>query len=141
LKAPARGSGYRVADQVPGKKHVPPFGTMERYRAIEWFTFIGTEVHTSFSPLFNPAVPEEAKAVFRKKVLDRLTWVDSQLAGRDYLMGASFSVPDAYLFATARWSPFVGVDITGLANLNAFLARMAARPAVHEAMKAEGLLK
>jgi glutathione S-transferase len=33
------------------------------------------------------------------------------------------------------------VDITGLVNLNAFLARVGARPAVQEAMKAEGLLK
>jgi glutathione S-transferase len=74
-------------------------------------------------------------------VLDRLTWVDSQLAGKQYLMGDTFTVPDAYLFTTARWSPFVGVDITGLVNLNAFLARVGARPAVQEAMKAEGLLK
>jgi glutathione S-transferase len=130
-----------VADQVSAKKLVPAYGTMERYRVMEWLTFIGTEIHKSFSPLFNPALNEEGKAVFRKKVLDRLTWVDSQLAGKQYLMGDTFTVPDAYLFTTARWSPFVGVDITGLVNLNAFLARVGARPAVQEAMKAEGLLK
>jgi glutathione S-transferase len=130
-----------VADQVPEKKLAPAYGTMERYRVMEWLTFIGTEVHKSFSPLFNPAMNEEGKAVYRKKVLERLTWVDSQLAGKNYLMGDTFTVADAYLFTVSRWSPFVGVDITGLANLNAFIARVGARPAVQEAMKAEGLLK
>ncbi len=130
-----------VADKVPEKKLVPAWGTMERYRAMEWLTFIGTEIHKSFSPLFNPAMPEEAKALSRQKVLDRLKWVDGQLAGKDYLMGATFTVADAYLFTVSRWSPFVGVDITGLANLNAFIARVNARPAVQEALKAEGLLK
>jgi len=130
-----------IADKVPEKKLVPAWGTMERYRAMEWLTFIGTEIHKSFSPLFNPAMPEEAKALSRQKVLDRLKWVDGQLAGKDYLMGATFTVADAYLFTVSRWSPFVGVDITGLANLNAFIARVNARPAVQEALKAEGLLK
>ena len=130
-----------IADRVPEKKLAPPFGTMERYRAMEWLTFIGTEVHKSFSPLFNPGIPEQAKAVFKQKIVDRLKWVDSQLAGKSYLMGEQFTVADAYLFTVSRWSPFVGVDITGLANLNAFLARVGARPAVQEAMKVEGLLK
>ncbi len=130
-----------IADKVPEKKLVPAWGTMERYRVMEWLTFIGTEIHKSFSPLFNPAMPEEAKALSRQKVLDRLKWVDSQLAGKDYLMGTGFTVADAYLFTVSRWCGFVGVDITGLAHLNAFMARVNARPAVQEALKAEGLLK
>jgi len=130
-----------VADQVPEKKLVPAFGTMERYRVMEWLTFIGTEIHKSFSPLFNPAMPEEGKAIYRQKVLDRLKYVDGLLAGKSYLMGDTFTVADAYLFTVSRWSPFVGVDITGLANVNAFIARVNARPAVQEAIKAEGLLK
>ena len=128
-----------IADQVPAKKLAPAAGTMERYRVMEWLTFIGTEIHKQFSPLFNPAIPEEAKAVFRAKVLDRLKWVDSQLEGRAYLTGDAFTVPDAYLFTVTRWSPFVGVDITGLKNVNAFMERMKARPAVQAAMQAEGL--
>ncbi|MCC6247210.1 MAG: glutathione transferase GstA [Rubrivivax sp.] len=130
-----------IADKVPEKKLVPAWGTMERYRALEWLTFIGTEVHKSFSPLFNPAMPEEGKAVYRQKVLDRLKWVDGQLANKPYLMGDSFSIPDAYLFTVSRWCSVVGIDISSLANLNAFMARMTARPAVQEALKAEGLLK
>ena len=130
-----------IADQVPDKKLAPPAGTMARYRLQEWLNFITSELHKGFSPLFNPAVPEDARPVFRKKLVERFTWVDSQLAGKSYLMGDEFSVADAYLFTVASWAPHVGVDITGLANLSAFSARMFARPAVQAAMKAEGLLK
>ncbi|ODU99421.1 MAG: glutathione transferase GstA [Rubrivivax sp. SCN 70-15] len=130
-----------VADRVPEKKLVPAWGTMERYRAIEWLNFISTELHKGFSPLFNPAMPEEAKTIARARLNDRLKWVDGQLEGRDYLLGSSFTVPDAYLFVVAGWGRHVGVDISGLKHLSAFMARMAARPAVQAAMKAEGLLK
>ena len=130
-----------IADQAPAKKLIPAWGTMERYRAIEWLNFISTELHKGFSPLFNPAMPEEAKAISRAKLADRLKWVDSQLEGRDYLMGSAFTVPDAYLFTVAGWGKYVGVDISGLPHLGAFMARMAARPGVQAALKAEGLLK
>ncbi len=130
-----------IADQVPAKQLVPAAGTMARYRAIEWLNFIGTELHKGFSPLFNPAMPDEAKALAKAKVSDRLKWVDSQLEGRQYLMGDQFSVPDAYLFTVTNWTKFVGLDISSLKNLGAFMARMAARPAVQEALKAEGLTK
>ncbi len=130
-----------IADQVPTKNLAPANGTLPRYRLQEWLTFIGTELHKSFSPLFNPAMPEEAKALARAKLDERLKWVDSQLEGRDYLMGAGFSVADAYLFTVAGWGKYVGVDISGLKHLGAFMARMAARPAVQAALKAEGLLK
>jgi glutathione S-transferase len=130
-----------VADQVPEKKLVAAWGTMERYRQIEWLNFISTELHKGIGALFNPALPEEAKAMARSNGLSRLQWVDGQLEGRQYLMGANFSVPDAYLFTVANWTKFVNMDISSLKNLGAFMARMAARPAVQEALKAEGLLK
>ena len=130
-----------VADQVPDKGLAPAAGTMARYRLQEWLNFITSELHKTFSPLFNPAMPEEAKAVFRKKLVDRFTWVDGQLAGKNYLMGENFSVADAYLFTVTNWAGVVGVDIAALGNLGAFMARMRERPAVQAALKAEGLLK
>jgi glutathione S-transferase len=130
-----------IADQVPEKKLIPAWGTMERYRAIEWLNFISTELHKSFSPLFNPAMPEEGKAIYRARLADRFKWVDAQLEGRDYLMGSAFTVPDAYLFVVAGWGKHVGVDLSAFKHLGAFMARMAARPAVQAALKAEGLLK
>ncbi len=130
-----------LADQAPASGLAPANGTMERYRLQEWLNFITSELHKGFSPLFNPAIPEEAKAQFRTKLLDRLQWVDSQLEGRSYLMGDSFTVADAYLFTVTGWGRLVGVDVSPFARLVAYRERVAARPAVQEAMKHEGLLK
>ena len=130
-----------IADQVPDKKLAPANGTMARYRVQEWLNFITSELHKGIGGLFNPAMPEEAKALMRTKAADRLKWVDSQLEGRSYLMGDSFSVADAYLFTVTRWTQHVGIDISALKQLGAFQARMAERPAVQAALKAEGLLK
>lgn len=130
-----------IADQVPQKNLAPANGTMARYRLQEWLTFIGMELHRGFGPLFNPATPDEFKTTTKTKLSQRLAWVDGQLADRTYLMGDDFSVADGYLFTVTNWAPRVGVDITGLANLSAYRERVAARPAVQAAMKAEGLLK
>jgi glutathione S-transferase len=130
-----------IADKAPEKELAPPYGTMERYRVQEWLNFITSELHKGFGVLFNPAMPEEAKGVMRARLGDRLKWVDAQLEGKQYLMGDSFTLPDAYLFTVTNWGQYVGVDIAGLKNLTAFQARMAARPAVQAAMKAEGLQK
>jgi glutathione S-transferase len=130
-----------IADQVPAKKLAPANGTMARYRLQEWLNFITSELHKGCSPLFNPAMPEEAKALGRTRLGARFKWVNEQLEGKQYLMGETFSVADAYLFTVAGWGKHVGVDITGLPHLSAYMARVAARPAVQEAMKAEGLVK
>ena len=130
-----------VADQVPAKNLAPANGTMARYRLQEWLNFITSELHKGIGGLFNPAMPEEAKALMRTKALARLGWVNEQLEGKSYLMGDTFSVADAYLFTVVGWTKLVGVDVSSLSHLGAFVARMAARPAVQAAMKAEGLVK
>ncbi|CAN7152961.1 glutathione transferase GstA [Acidovorax sp. LjRoot74] len=130
-----------IADQVPDKQLAPANGTLARYRLQEWLTFIGTELHKGFSPLFNPATPEEYKPMVRERLLQRLQWVDSQLAGKQYLMGDQFTVADGYLFTVTNWTQPTKLDISGLANLAAHRERVGARPAVQAAMKAEGLLK
>ena len=130
-----------IADQVPASQLAPAAGTMERYRLMEWLNFITSELHKGFSPLFNPAMPEEAKVMARAKLTERLGWVETQLEGKDYLMGATFTVADAYLFTVAGWGKHVGVDIAPMKNLSAYMGRVAARPAVQAALKAEGLIK
>ncbi len=130
-----------IADLVPGSPLAPPAGTMARYRLMEWLNFITSELHKGFSPLFNPATPEDYKPLVRTRLGERFAWVNSQLEGRAYLMGDAFTVADAYLFTVASWGPYVGVDPSGLAQLTAYMGRVAARPAVQAALKAEGLLK
>ncbi|MBE2245547.1 MAG: glutathione transferase GstA [Burkholderiaceae bacterium] len=130
-----------LADLAPAAKLAPANGTMARYRLQEWLNFLTSEVHKGFSPLFNPATPEDYKPVAKARLADRLAWVDAQLEGKAYLMGEPFTVADPYLFTLTNWARPVGLDISHLANLGAYMARVASRPAVQQAMKAEGLLK
>jgi len=130
-----------IADQAPAKQLAPANGTMARYRLQEWLTFIGTEIHKAFSPLFNPAITDEARAAAKTRITGRLSYVDQQLAGKPYLLGDQFSVADGYLFTVVNWARPIGIDLSALPHLTAFMARVAARPAVQEAMKAEGLIK
>jgi glutathione S-transferase len=128
-----------IADLVPTRNLAPANGTLPRYRVQEWLAFIGTEIHKSFGPLFVAAMPDEGKQIFRDKIAKRFQWVNSELAGKDYLMGEHFSVPDAYLFAVTRWSKPTNIDLAPYPHLAAHHARMAERPAVQEALKVEGL--
>jgi len=130
-----------IADQVPEKNLAPANGSYERYKLQEWLNFIGTELHKGYGPLFNPATPADYKLQVIEKLQQRLQFVDKELAGKTYLLNDSFSVADAYLFTVTNWSKFVGVDLSALENILAYRERVAARPAVIAAMKAEGLLK
>ena len=130
-----------IADKVPAKNLAPANGTMARYRLQEWLNFVTSELHKGIGGLFNPAMPEEGKAVIRARATSKLQWVDQQLEGKQYLMGDAFTIADAYLFTITNWTGHTGIDISGMKNLNAFQARMAARPAVQAALKTEGLLK
>ena len=129
-----------IADQAPSAKLAPPHGTLARYQLQSWLNFIGTEVHKGFSPLFNPAMPAEAKKISAERLHDRLKWVDGELAGKHWLMGADFTVADAYLFVVTNRAKPMQIDLTPYANLLAWRERVAARPAVQRAMKAEGLI-
>jgi glutathione S-transferase len=129
-----------IADQKPDAKLLPAFGTKERYRVLEWLGFIATELHKGFGPLWNPAATDAAKAAVHQHLARRFTYVEAQL-GDQYLTGSQFTIADAYLFTIASWSSYHKVDLAPYAKLRAFIGRVAARPAVQAAMKAEGLIK
>jgi glutathione S-transferase len=129
-----------LADQKPASGLVPAAGSIERYRVQEWLNFITSELHKSFGPIFRPTTPDAYKTISRENLGKRFDWLDKQLAGKQYLMGDKFTVADAYLFTVLRWSPRVEVDISKWPNLKAYVDRVAARPKVQAAMKAEGLI-
>jgi len=130
-----------LADLAPTKNLAPANGTLPRYRLQEWLTFIGTELHQKFSPLFNPALGDDAKKVFRDRLASRFAWLNGELEGKQYLLGQNFSVADAYLFTVTRWAKPLNIDLSPYPHLVAYTERVGARPAVQEALKAEGLLK
>ena len=130
-----------LADQKPGSALVPAAGTLERYRVQEWLTFIGTELHKTLGSLFNPATSDEAKATAKTAIAKKLTYLNDQLAKKQYLMGGNFTVADAYAFTVVNWTNFLGIDLKAYPNLVAYMGRVGGRPKVQEALKAEGLVK
>jgi len=130
-----------LADQKPESKLAPKAGTLERYRLLEWLNFITSEVHKSFSPLFNPTADAAVKQYTTQNLEKKFDWINKQLAGKQYLTGDQFTIADAYLFVVVNWSNFVGIDLGRWPALKAFQDRVAARPKVQEALAAEGLQK
>jgi glutathione S-transferase len=130
-----------LADLKPQSGLAPPSGTMARYRLQEMLGYINSELHKSYSPLFNPQTPAQTRAERQAYLLKRYALPDRQLEGRQYLFGDTFTVADAYLFTVTNWAGHVKLDLSQFANLQAFQRRVAARPAVQAAMKAEGLIQ
>ncbi len=129
-----------VADQNPALELAPKAGSMARYRLQEWLNFIATELHKSYSPLFNKDIPEEVKTPVRSLLEKRLGYVENTLAHQSYLLGDTYTVADCYLFVVLSWSKYVDFSLAQFPNLQAYIARIAARPAVQAALKAEGLI-
>ncbi len=130
-----------IADQAPASGLAPPNGTMARYKLQEWLNFITSELHKQYSPLFDPSTPDEIKTKQRDKIARRYDWIAQQLGDQDYLTGSTFTVADAYLFTVTNWAKSTGIDMARWPALQSFMKRVAARPHVQEALKAEGLVK
>lgn len=130
-----------LADQKPEAKLAPAAGSFERVRLQEMLGYINSELHKSYSPLFNPKTPAETRADREEYLRKRYGLIEKQLAGKEFLFGDQFTVADAYLYTVTNWAAYVKLDISAFPNLLAFQARVAARPAVQKALAAEGLTK
>lgn len=128
-----------IADRKPESGLAPAAGSIERYRLAEWLNYIATEVHKQYSPLFNPKLPPEWHENQLSVLAARFAYLSDRLTGRPYIMGERFTVADTYLFVVLGWSPRVKIDLGPWPALTDYLARIAARPAVQAALKAEGL--
>jgi glutathione S-transferase len=129
-----------VADRKPGTL-APAFGSMERYRLMEWLNFIATEIHKGLGPLWKPTTPEAYKAATLQAVGDRFDYIVKTLATKPYLMGDAFTIADAYLFTIVNWHKFLKFDLDRWPALQAFQERVAARPNVRKALESEHLVK
>ena len=127
-----------IADRAPDSGLAPPAGTLPRYRLQEWLSFIGTELHKTFSPLWH-SQNEEIRQAAMATLERRFDWLAPQLAERPFLMGDRFTVADAYLFTVLNWTNFLKMPLDRWPSLSAYLTRIAARPAVVRALDEEGL--
>ena len=112
---------------------------MPRYRVIEWLAYLGSDVHKSFGPLFNPSLGDDARKAQTDIVVKKLDFLETSLDGKDYLTGPSMTVADPYLFVMLGWTGHFGIDLAKWPNLTAFRKRIEERPSVQAVMKAEGL--
>jgi glutathione S-transferase len=130
-----------LADQKPASGLAPANGTIERYRLQEMLTYINSEIHKNYGPLFNPKITPEGREHQFTYLRKRFEFLDKGIAGKQFLLGDRFTVADAYLFVMLSWAGHVGLDISSYKNLGALMQRVGARPAVQAALKAEGLMK
>lgn len=135
-----------IADQVPGKKLLPEVGTTERALAMNWLSFVASDLHKSIGGLFSvPAISPDKniQSVARKYMIERanqyLNYMDSNLSGKDYLMGDTFTVADAYAYVVTGWTKWLEIPLTPYAQIQKYLARIASRPAVAKVLREEGL--
>lgn len=129
-----------IADQKPASGLAPAAGSLDRYRVQEWLNFMTAEIYKGFSPLFRPNTPEDYKPIVKDALAAKFGILDKHLAGKSYLMGNQFTVADAYCFTVVGWSKYHKIDLAAWPNLKAYMDRVAARPKVQEALKAEGLV-
>lgn len=132
-----------LADRAPQAGLAPAMGTLDRARLQEWLNFTSSELHKAFSPWFSGrALEGDDKVRVEANLARRIGDVERGLSdGRPYVLGHNFSVADAYLFVVLNWANFIGRDLTAWPNVAAYVARVAARPAVHKALAAEGLIQ
>jgi glutathione S-transferase len=128
-----------IADQKPEANLLPRAGSPERYRALEWMNYIAAEVHKGFGPLWSDATPAAYKDTVKDNLARKFAYLDKQLAGRKHLLGDQFSIADGYLFTILGWAKYHGISLEAYPNVTAYQARVAARPAVQAALRAEGL--
>jgi glutathione S-transferase len=129
-----------LADQKPASGLAPANGTMERVRLQEWLNFTTSELHKTYGLFFRPTTPAAFKVISKEHLGTRLNWLETQLAGKQYVTGNKFTIADAYLFTVLRWSPFASISLDKWPNIKAYVDRVTARPKVQEAMKEEGLI-
>lgn len=126
-----------LADQAPEHKLMPTVGSLARYHAIEALNYIATELHKGFIPLFNAKTPEAYKIMVREKLAHQFNYLNNLLKDRQFMLGSQFTVADAYLFTVVRWAHHVNIDLSSYPALVAYCDRIAARPTVQAAIKAE----
>lgn len=129
-----------IADTHPDAKLLPKHGTKERLKLEELMVYISTEIHKGYSPLFSPTMPDAAKSAMKEKLHQRYQLIETLLSdNRTWLDGETYTTPDAYLFTVTRWAKPTNVELSAFPHVLAHSKRVAERPAVQAALKAEGL--
>lgn len=129
-----------IADRNKETKLAPEHGTMERYHLVEWLTYISSEIHKNFSPLFDPTITEEARTTQISRLMKRIPLIEETLSKNTFLTGDTFTIADAYIYTVLRWNVYLKVDISIYPNILKFMEKVTSRRSVQEALTSEGLI-
>lgn len=129
-----------VADQVPAAGLAPPAGTRARLRLHEAIGYVHNELHPRFGLLHDGGLPKAARNRIAARLRARLDHIAARLRRSPFLLGDTYSAADAYLFVVFGWCRLVGLDPADWPSLGEHAQRVAQRPAVRAAMRAEGLV-
>lgn len=129
-----------LTDITSGQKLLAPVGDLKRYQTLEWLNYIATELHKSIGMFFNPVLPEEVKTkVLTPMIMARFSYINKHLDKGPYLMGESFTLPDAYLFVMVLWAKHFKMDLSSCSHLNKLIERLHTRPSVIKSLQQEHL--
>jgi len=129
-----------LADLKPEANLIPANGTLPRYHLQSMLGYINSEIHKNYSPLFNPNTTAEARTEKSDYLRKRYALLETRLMNQDFLFGDQFTVADSYLFVVTNWANYLKLDLSGFPALMAFQKRVASRPGVQTAMRAEKLI-
>lgn len=128
-----------LAEQYKALELLPEVGSLRRYRILEWLNFVGSDLHKSFSVLFNPQVSEETKAIFLNLIKNKLRFVDDQLQNNKFLTGDIYTLPDSYMFVILRWLSNVKIEVKTWPNISRYFEELKQKPSVQQSLQEEGL--
>lgn len=134
-----------LAAKNPSKGLLPEPGSRERARFDEWLFYFDSGYHGAYNPVFKPQLYTDDEAlhdVLKKRALVNVegayTFIDEKLEGREFFMGDSPGILDAYFFAMSRWGPRVGVTVEGrFPNVQRHMDTLARDPGVRFALGVE----
>lgn len=131
-----------IGDLAPASGLMPASGTGKRFEVLKWLAFVSSELHKVASPwLWHKETADSTRAACKGKLAARFAELDALLARQPFLAGERFTAADAYGFVIVGWAPLLGLRLQSHPQLQAWLQRIAARPAVRAALAAEGLAK
>lgn len=131
-----------LADTHNASQLLPATRDFKRYRVVEWLNFVSTEMHKGCSPLFNPAIPQEVKeSIFIANLKAKLNFLEQRLSENRYLVGDTFTLPDAYLFVVLTWFPSFKLDLAEWPHVARYFAELKTRKSIQQSLKEEGLIE
>jgi len=130
-----------LADTHKATNVLPPVGDMKRYRVLEWANYITTEIHKSFGPFFSPDFPSDFRQNTLLPLLERkFQLIENHIKNHHYLIGETFTLPDAYLFVMLRWlTPVAKISFDKFPNLKRYFEALKNYKSIEVALKEEGL--